>query len=710
MRRMSSSRVEIAGTTRWSAGLFTLACALSAAAPAQAQEASPTGDAPPPVAPPTQTVEGPKTYTPADFARFAPRTALDMVQQVPGFAIRQATQERGLGEATGNVLINGQRTSGKSNDAVTELGRISARNVIRIEIVDGATLSIPGLSGQVANVIVKSSSKITGQYSWSPEFRLYNTDPVLARGQVSVTGKTGPVDYTLGLQLQGGNGGADGPTFIYGPDLEFVERRYDQFAGRFVSPQVSGRFTFDGPGTSVGNLNLSYRRGYFDNLETGFRSGPGRVDRNRRVTVRDRGYEYEMGGDFEFGFGPGRLKLIALNRYDNSPFTQDVITSFADQRPRSGIRISQVANRSERIGRAEYRFKTGKSDWQISGEGAFNSLDNVSKLFDLRPDGEFREVPFPGSTARVEEDRYEVVGSFGRPLSPTLSIQLSAGGEYSNLRQVGGGGLSRTFYRPKGLVSVAWKATPRLDVNVKLQRKVGQLNFSDFLATVNLIDDRENAGNPDLVPQQSWELDMEAVKNMGRYGSATLRLYGRLIDDIVDIVPIGETGESPGNIDRATIMGIEAKTTFNFDPLGWKGAKLDARVQAARSRLEDPLTGEQRPISSSLFHLVELSLRHDIPRSDWAYGGSANYQRNSLYYRLTELGRQYEGPVFASVFVENKDVLGLTVRAAIANILDATSILNRTVYVGRRTGPVAFFERRDRRIGPIFSFSVKGKF
>ena len=83
-------------------------------------------------APPAATVEGARTYTPADFARYAPRNALDMLEQVPGFQIREADIERGLGEATGNVLINGQRVSGKSNDVLTQLGSIPAGNVVRI--------------------------------------------------------------------------------------------------------------------------------------------------------------------------------------------------------------------------------------------------------------------------------------------------------------------------------------------------------------------------------------------------------------------------------------------------------------------------------------------------------------------------------------------------------------------------------------------------
>ena len=41
-----------------------------------------------------------------------------MLEQVPGFVIRTQVVERGLGQATGNVLINGQRISAKSNDVL----------------------------------------------------------------------------------------------------------------------------------------------------------------------------------------------------------------------------------------------------------------------------------------------------------------------------------------------------------------------------------------------------------------------------------------------------------------------------------------------------------------------------------------------------------------------------------------------------------------
>ena len=140
-----------------------------APAPAPASEV-PTADAAAADGATPPAVEGSRTFTPADFARYAPRNALDMISRVPGFAIRDAIQERGLGQATGNVLLNGQRIADKSVDIGTQLSRIPAANVVRIEIVDGASLDLPGLSGQVANIITRSTG-ISGQFAWRPSNR-----------------------------------------------------------------------------------------------------------------------------------------------------------------------------------------------------------------------------------------------------------------------------------------------------------------------------------------------------------------------------------------------------------------------------------------------------------------------------------------------------------------------------------------------------------
>jgi hypothetical protein len=94
-KMIEGSRMRVSRARR--SGALATALLASAAVPAIAQE---TGDAPPPVAPAKPGVEGARSYTPADFARFAPRTALDMLRQVPGFSIEGVSQERGLGQAS----------------------------------------------------------------------------------------------------------------------------------------------------------------------------------------------------------------------------------------------------------------------------------------------------------------------------------------------------------------------------------------------------------------------------------------------------------------------------------------------------------------------------------------------------------------------------------------------------------------------------------
>jgi outer membrane receptor for ferrienterochelin and colicins len=641
-------------------------------------------------------IAGARVFTPADFERYAPRNALDMLQQVPGFVIREAVQERGMGQATGNVLLNGQRLSGKSNDVLGQLAKIPAANLVRIEIVDGAKLDIPGLSGQVANVVTKPGG-LSGSWKWRPDVRRYYTDPQLTRGEISISGSRPSLDYTFGLDNSANHSGAGGGTDIYNADGSLREVRDEVWTGETDRPRLTARLGYHDAQGRIGNLNASVQKLFSTYVEDGVRTGPGLPDRERSVRSRDGGHNYELGGDYEFGVGKGRLKLIGLDRFTRTPSVTTVETRFADDSPTAGDRFRQEGEETERIGRAEYRWKAG-GDWQLSAEYAFNRLDLVSELFSLDAGGIYQPVPLPGGTASVQEDRYEVMGTYGRALRPNLTLQVSAGAEYSRLEQVGAGGLTRAFRRPKGLVSLAWKASPALDINMKLQRRVGQLNFYDFLASVDLNQGQQNAGNPELVPPQTWELEIETVRDLGRYGNTTLRAYHQRIDDIVDTVPIGPDGESPGNLERATVTGVEWKGTFSMEPFGWRGAKLDAQLQFERSQVLDPLTGLHRPISNNLKQLASLGLRQDLPGSAWAWGGSLDYSFYARDYRLSEVGRQW------------KDWHGLTARASFDNALGATSMWDRVVYLDRRTGPVDFVEDRHRRIGPILSFTLSGKF
>ena len=686
--------------------------ALLPVAPAFAQATVPPTDsavAPPPV---STEVGAKRVYTLADFARFAPKTAYDLLIQVPGFSIRGADQERGLGQASENVLINGKRIANKTGGAIDQLQRVSVSNVERIEIVDAASLGIAGLSGQVANVILKQGGKSSGQFEWSPTFRAHYAEPEFLGGSVSYSGKTGPIDYTLSAKNDAGRGAFGGPIEISDANGNLIETRHEVYHSEYEQANLQAKFGLDGPGSSVGNLTLGY---------TPYWNPADRRDRRLLVTGERRsrtnvtkldGYYADINADYEFALGPGRLKMIGVRHWEHEPLAQTQILHFdssgADDQ---GTRFTRDTHIGETIARGEYNWKTGRNDWQVSVERAFNSLDQKGGLFDLNSDGQFIEQPFPEGTGKVTEVRYEGIATLSRPLTSNLDLQVAAGAETSTLDRVDDDLPARKFFRPKGSVTLGWRPAKDWDVSLKLRRRVGQISFYDFLAQPKLSDDRENAGNPNLVPPQSWEVETEIAHDLGVWGKTNLKLHYYRVEDIIDVIPIGENGQGIGNLPRADRFGFESTSTLLGDPVGWKGGKLDFTIGAEKTSVRDPLTNEKRAISGVYDRWMSAQLRHDIPGTQIAYSAYIQYNHYAKSVFLTEIDDSQDIPWLVGAYVEHKNIMGLTVRFTVDNIFNGRHTLDRVVYKGYRDRtPIDFFDRRDQLVGPLFRLSVKGTF
>jgi len=685
-------------------GLMATA-AIVVAAPASGQAIS--------GAPATTTGSAKRIYTPADFARFAPKTAYDMLTQVPSFTIQNVdTTERGLGQASENVLINGQRVANKLG-AVDQLQRTPASAVDHIEIVNAASLGIAGLSGQVANVILKSGAgKGSGQFEWRLNARAHFTEPELLGGSVSYSGKEGPVDYTLSVKNGYGRGGLGGPVKVYDPN-HVVTQTWDE-AYKSQHEEVNSELKLGiHPGSSVGNLTLNYTPYWNPQFQTQTRTilDPFEV-RVRTNETSLAGYTADINGDYEFGLGPGRLKLIGLRHWEHEPLVNTDITNFittgADP---IGTRFSRDTHLGEVIGRGEYHWKTGKNDWQVSFERAFNYLDQKGGLFDLNSERQFVEVPFPEGSGKVTEVRYEGIVTLSRPLAKNLDMQLAAGAEISKLDRVTDNEPARKFFRPKGSLTLGWHPSKDWDISLKFRRRVGQISFYDFLAQPELSQDRENAGNPELVPPQSSEFETEISHDLGKWGKTRLNLHYYSVSDIVDVIPIGVDGQGIGNLPHADRLGAESTSTINLDPLGWHGAKVDINLGGEWTAVRDPLTHKLRPISGVQDHWGSVQIRHDIPHTPFAWSAYIQHQHYTKYYYLTEIYSQLDLPWISGFYVEDKNFLGLTVRASVDDVPEGWHLFNRTVYGGfRNVYPVSYYERHHDLVGPLFTLSIKGTF
>src|SRR5512147_2741588 len=117
-------------------GLSFIALSTALAAPAFARQGGSAN-----AAPTARTT----SYEAAYFTQFAPRTAYDIVQHVPGFALDLGSTQsatgsvdvRGFAGTAGNVVLNGSRPPTKAETLDVTLQRIPAQRVIRVELGPG---------------------------------------------------------------------------------------------------------------------------------------------------------------------------------------------------------------------------------------------------------------------------------------------------------------------------------------------------------------------------------------------------------------------------------------------------------------------------------------------------------------------------------------------------------------------------------------------
>jgi hypothetical protein len=664
----------------------------------------------------TQEAQAADSYPRSYFDQYAPATAFEMIVRIPGFNLSGANFGRGLGQGGANVLINGERLTGKT-DVGAQLSRIGAANVIQINIVDGAALKIPGLSGQVANIITKSTG-ISGTFEWTPEFRP-RLEPNWFRGAATLSGETGNLSYTLGVRNNAFRQGTYGLETLSAADGTVFELRDEQSRDYGDQPGFTADLNWTPKPGHIGNLNLEYNESNYIGTENSFRNAV--TARGETLVTQFRATEDEWnasaGADYEFPlpiFGAkGKFKTIGYFRFENSP-TLSQFEGFEGPRRIFGSRFVQDADEGEAIIRSEYSWtpKTGR-DWQFGLEGAFNYLDITSALALVEGEN-YVEAPLNDATSRVEEQRAETTLTHSRTLSPKWDMQASIGVEYSEISQTGvslPNEIIRDFIRPKGFLSVTYKPTNGKLWRAKLDRQVGQLSFFDFISSVSVIDDLDRAGNVNLVPAQTWRAELAYERDFGQGNTWNTTLDGSLISDLVDRIPVGVDGDAVGNIDTAYTYALHSDVTLKGEKWNFDGTELNLGFGLHFSHVDDPLENFDRRLNGDSRWHWNVGFRHDIPNTDYAYGFDFNQQRNAPVYRLRTVQQfTFKGP-FAAVFVEHKDIAGLKLNFQLSNLFESSDDFDRIFYTQRRDlGRIDFTESREREFGMILRARLSGTF
>jgi hypothetical protein len=669
------------------------------------------------------------SYSRAYFDRYQPDTALDMVQQIPGFELDDGAESRGFGSAAGNILINGRRPSSKEDVPSSILSRIPARLVERVDLIRGQVRGVD-LQGQtvVANIFLRDDEPTSVR--WDTAMRKhFDVDRLFMTGDISVSDRWKDIDYNLGLNFERNANGESGIEDIFNGRNNLVEKRIDDSLER--GHEGSGNIRASTLwGETLFQINTDINISNGDRLHTSRRiPQPLASDVSRSVSILNENdnLQIEFGADAErnlFRDLDGKIILLYFRRDQDSISKQDTINASGNS---LSIRLAdRTSVATEGIGRLELDWsgRTGHAI-QFNFEGTFNALDG--SLFQSVDTGTGPvEVDVLGANTRVEETRWDLLLKDTWTLGK-FELDYGLGSEISKISQSGDAENVRdfTFLKPHSILTYS----PDQDVQTQLRvaREISQLDFNDFISATVFEDDDIARGNPDLRPEANWVTEISHERRYGELSVVKLTVFHHWISNVLDLLPLSSEFEAPGNIGKGRRWGAEFGSTLPLDWLGIAGSRLDISARWQDSTVVDPVTGSNRVLSGNkgfsgfsrtsnnafrgdYEYALIFDFRQDFVQAKVAWGWVVRGRSQRTLFNVNELDVYDEG-IESDAFIETTRWLNLKIRIIGENLTNARQQRNRTVFLGERDlSLVDFLEIEKDRDGRRVILQISGSF
>jgi len=658
----------------------------------------------------------------AFFAQFTPANALQIVQRVPGFTIESgSTEVRGFAQAAGNVVINGQRPSSKSDSLDTVLARIPATRVLRVEVASGNEFGADYLSKpRVVNLILSEEGGLAG----TVEGRLSReyTGRILPRGSAALVYTEGASTFNASLNFQLHNmrseDGFDRLTAL--PSGALVEFRHKRSRNTepFTVGAVGWALEEAADRSAHINAKVSFDKWTLHDDSDVFRGG---------AEVRDEYYyedhlwrTYELSGDVSRPLAGGAIKLNALgtHRYRRNDDSFDETTPGGTLL--GGFYQDFDDYRDERVARLSW-VRQGLAGWnlEIGAEGAFNRLKSDINIFDIDASGDRAPVDLPIDQAVVSEYRGEAFVNAGRPLASNLRMDLGLNFEASRLRVTGDVSARRTLNFLKPRATLDWtQGVWRFQLSAV--RSVAQLRFEDFISGASFLLGQVEGGNAELQPQRKWELLFTADRPVFGDGRVRVDLGYNAVSRVQDRIPLyvldEDTGElvrsgldAPGNLGSGREWIARTNLDLPLGSLGVRGGRLGLFGSYIDTTVEDPYTQRDRHFSGATLFAYTATFRQDLARFAW--GVEARGNTGSVFYRLNERDEIQGISPRVSAFVEYRQSARTIFTLGADNLTNAVSKRWRTFYRPDRSVLDPFQrEYRERNPHVLLYVSLKHSF
>jgi len=651
----------------------------------------------------TETAAGRLTYDAAFFAQFSPQTALDMVQQTPGFTLAGGDERRGFSGAVGNLLIDGLRPTAKSQTLDSILSRIPASQVLRIELLRGAEVAGDASGQAVLLNVVRTASAGSGVYEIGFEYSGQYQERFAPRFDISYNGRNGQVEWGVGARLFSQNRNMPGERNFY-DGAGMLTRHAEIYGPRDLwDPYLTANLAFPVAGgrfSTTGQINPDWH--FEAQNEFTFSDPAGDPDGAFLSHFIEQGTNYEIGLNYDRDLGPWTMALIGLinrNHYENhenadstDPLGALEATSTQDIERDSGETIvrgtlSRSLNGAHRV--------------EFGGEGALNTLESAL-VFTVDEGSGAERLPIPNSNVTVEEERAEFFGVHTWRPNEAWSLETRLAWETSTLTFTGDANQETelSFWKPS--VQLTRTFAGNNQVRLRYYRDVGQLNFDDFVSAAAIADEIISGGNPDLQPQTDWRTELGGDFRFPGGAALGLTLTHHRISDLADVVlivadnPDEDPGDpdddfirfdAPGNLGEAEALSLNLNFSAPLTRI-LPGARITVSGYLWETALDDPITLTTRNFSQQPESQVEIDFRQDFRQQQWSWGVHVFKQGENQTYRFNEVDNFEEGP-WIDLWWETTALPNDTrLRIWAANIGDGSLSRQRSFFDTDRSGPL----------------------
>lgn len=631
-------------------------------------------------APIQQAVDGVTVYPPSFFAAQRPSSALDMVNRIPGFAYDSGDSARGYAGTASNVLIDGARPASKSDSTDSILSRIPARDVDRVELIRGGAPGVD-MHGRTVMVNVVRRKGGASTVTASVQDNIFADGHTIPGGTIAYTGRFGghQVDVALSRYAAMDDSVGDGRNVYKYPNGRVVSENA-RTAGHGGGVGLTSAYK----GPLMGGLlraNVKLEETYF---KSGFSLGlpPTEIYNDRN---RSRGGEFGLNYDHKLG-PAADVELIGIQRLGRDSSRSTGVSpgdsSFFGGNQRTG----------ESIGRAVLHYSWSPTlTFEGGGEAVYNFLDG-----DYRYTDNGVPIPLPSSNVHVDEKRSEVFGLSTWKISPKLTLEAGARFESSTIEETGNVTKSRSFFYPKPRLLLTFSPYDTTQVRLRFERKLGQLNFSNFVSSVDLSNTHVKGGNPDLRPDDHWQYEAAFEQRFWGKGSFIVTYMHEEIRDVSDFVPIAGTVpliDGPGNIGAGKNDQLDIETQIPTDRFGIRGGLFKATTVWRTSEVTDPLTHQTRRISGQRPYTLQWTFDQDLPalKSTWGIVHYTGWREH--YFRLNQVKDRHIGNQFVILYWEYKPDPNWLVRVEGDNLIPFKFWQHQTFWNGPRNAATVAYDQ-----------------